>query len=83
MTPKYHYCFSFNNIAFRIKTEARDYLLPDYLYMFFNHDEFDSYAIIHSWGSATELFTFDEMCDIVLPLPPIEASVNQLTPTTV
>lgn len=64
--------FSFNNIAFRIKTEARDYLLPDYLYMFFNRDEFDRYAIIHSWGSATELFTFDEMCDIVLPLPPIE-----------
>lgn len=64
--------FSFNNTAFRIKTEARDYLLPDYLYMFFNRDEFDRYAIIHSWGSATELFTFDEMCDIVLPLPPIE-----------
>ncbi len=64
--------FSFNNIAFRIKAEAKTLLLPDYLYVFFNRDEFDRYAIVHSWGSATELFTFDDMCDVIIPLPSIE-----------
>lgn len=59
--------FSFNNIAFRIKAEAKTLLLPDYLYVFFNRDEFDRYAIVHSWGSATELFTFDDMCDVIIP----------------
>ena len=47
-------------------------MLPDYLYVFFNRDEFDRYAIVHSWGSATELFTFDDMCDVIIPLPSIE-----------
>lgn len=64
--------FSFNNIAFRIKAEAKTLLLPDYLYVFFNRAEFDRYAIVHSWGSATELFTFDDMCDVIIPLPSIE-----------
>lgn len=64
--------FLFNNIAFRIKAGLEVSLLPDYLYIFFNRDEFDRYAIIHSWGSATELFTFDEMCNILIPLPSIE-----------
>ena len=64
--------FSFNNIAFCIKADAKSILLPEYLYIFYNRDEFDRYAIIHSWGSATELFTFEEMCDISIPLPSIE-----------
>ena len=61
--------FTFNNIAFGIKESARNILLPDYLYIYFNRAEFDRYAIMHSWGSATELFTFDEMCDIDIELP--------------
>lgn len=61
--------FTFNNIAFGIKESARNILLPYYLYIYFNRAEFDRYAIMHSWGSATELFTFDEMCDIDIELP--------------
>ena len=61
--------FTFNNIAFGIKESARNILLPDYLYIYFNRSEFDRYAITHSWGSATELFTFEEMCDIDIELP--------------
>lgn len=61
--------FTFNNIAFRIKESARNILLPDYLYIYFNRAEFDRYAIAHSWGSATELFTFEELCDIDIDLP--------------
>ncbi len=63
--------FSFNNIAFRIKECAKMLIIPEYLYLFYNRPEFDRYAITNSWGSATELFTFDEMCDIDIELPPL------------
>lgn len=62
--------FSFNNIGFKIKDKSQ--ILPQYLYIYFCRDEFDRYARINSWGSATELFTFKEMCDIDIELPPIE-----------
>ena len=63
--------FSFNNIAFAIKESANEILLGEYLYLYFNRSEFDRYAITNSWGSATELFTFEEMCDIDIELPDI------------
>lgn len=63
--------FTFNNIAFAIKDNAKNTILPTYLYIYFNRSEFDRYAIINSWGSATELFTFEEMCDIDIELPDI------------
>lgn len=62
--------FSFNNIGFKIKDKSQ--ILPQYLYIYFCRDEFDRYARINSWGSATELFTFKEMCDIDIELPPID-----------
>lgn len=61
--------FSFNNIAFRVKESSKKLILPEYLYIYYNRSEFDRYAMSHSWGSATELFTFDEMCDIEIELP--------------
>lgn len=61
--------FSFNNIAFYIKEQAGDILLPKYLYMFFNRPEFDRYAMINGWGSATELFGINEMYDVNIELP--------------
>ena len=61
--------FTFNNVAFRVKQESKRILIPDYLYIYFNRSEFDRYAMVHSWGSATELFTFDEMCNIAVDLP--------------
>ena len=64
--------FSFNNIAFKIKDSAKELILPQYLYMYYNRGEFDRYAITNSWGSATELFSFEEMCDIDITLPSIE-----------
>lgn len=64
--------FSFNNIAFKIKDSAKKQILPQYLYMYYNRGEFDRYAITNSWGSATELFSFEEMCDIDITLPSIE-----------
>ena len=64
--------FSFNNIAFAIKESAQNIILPQYLYIYFNRSEFDRYAITNSWGSATELFSFDEMCDMDISLPDID-----------
>lgn len=64
--------FSFNNTAFFIKETAKEIILPQYLYMFYNRSEFDRYAITNSWGSATELFSFEEMCDIDITLPSID-----------
>ena len=38
------YIFTNDYVAFRVKQEYLDKLLPDYLYMFFCRDEFDRYA---------------------------------------
>ena len=63
---------SWNNSAFRIKAEALKELLPTYLYMYYNRPEFDRYARYNSWGSSTELFSWDDMCDIDIVLPSVE-----------
>ena len=47
----------------------KDLLSSDYLFMFFNHPEFDRYARFNSWGSARETFNWEDMCDIELELP--------------
>ncbi len=49
-----------------------DQLLPDYLMMWFSRPEFDRYARFNSHGSARETFDWSEMCDVELPIPPIE-----------
>lgn len=58
------------NPTFKIKDENK--LNPRFLMMFFNRSEFDRYARFNSWGSARETFTWEDMCDIELDLPPIE-----------
>ena len=50
----------------------REQLLPEYLMMWFRRPEFDRYARFHSRGSAREIFDWDEMCDVLLPIPDIE-----------
>jgi type I restriction enzyme S subunit len=51
--------------------KTTDELNPDYLYMYFNRPEFDRYARFNSWGSAREAFSWDDMCDIEINLPPL------------
>jgi len=46
-------------------------LLPEYLMMWFRRPEFDRYARFHSHGSAREIFDWDELCDVKLPIPSI------------
>ena len=64
------YIVSSSYIVFRVK--KIDKLLSDYLFMYFNRPEFDRYSRFNSWGSARETFTWEEMCDIEIELPPIE-----------
>lgn len=47
-------------------------LLPEYLMLWFMRPEFDRYARFHSHGSAREIFDWEEMCNVELPIPPIE-----------
>ena len=52
-------------------TDAKK-LLPEYLNLWFKRPEFDRYARFHSHGSAREIFDWEEMCNVELPVPPIE-----------
>ena len=47
-------------------------LLPEYLMMWFRRKEFDRYARYMSHGSTREVFGWDEMCAVELPIPSIE-----------
>ena len=47
-------------------------LLPEYLMMWFRRPEFDRYARFHSHGSAREIFDWNELCEVRLPIPTIE-----------
>ena len=49
-----------------------DRLFPEYLCMFFNRTEFDRYARFHSWGSARETFTWNDLTEVKIPIPNIE-----------
>lgn len=44
---------------------------PEYLMMWFRRPEFDRYARFKSHGSAREIFDWEEMCNTLLPVPPI------------
>jgi type I restriction enzyme S subunit len=49
----------------------RNELDPEYLMMWFRRPEFDRYARFKSHGSAREIFDWDEMCNVSLPIPHI------------
>ncbi len=51
-------------------------LNPDYLMMWLRREEFDRYARFMSHGSVRELFGWDKMCDIELPIPDIDTQLR-------
>ena len=55
---------------FEVKNKQE--LLPEYLMMWFRRPEFDRYARFKSHGSAREIFSWEEMCEVELPVPSIE-----------
>ena len=44
-------------------------LCPEYLMLWFNRQEFDRYARYRSHGSVREIFDWEEMCSVELPVP--------------
>ena len=67
------YIVSSSYIVFKLK--RKDLLDSKYLFMYFNRPEFDRYARFNSWGSARETFSWEDLCDIDIDLPPL--SVQQ------
>jgi type I restriction enzyme, S subunit len=47
-------------------------LNPEYLMMWFRRPEFDRYARFMSHGSVREIFGWEEMCNVELPIPSLE-----------
>lgn len=73
------FTYAFNNTAIDIVVSSvnevfscdEEHLLPEYLSMFFNRTEFDRYARFHSWGTTRETFTWYDLIDVEIPIPPI------------
>lgn len=64
------YICSSSYVVFRVTDTSK--LLPAYLSMLFERDEFNRYARFHSWGSARETFDWGEMCSVKIPIPSID-----------
>lgn len=56
-------------VVFRIKPECKETLVAEWLYLYFNRSEFDRYVITNSWGSSTEFYNWEDLCDIEIDLP--------------
>ena len=54
------------------EVEKTDELDPEYLMLWFSRPEFDRYARYKSHGSVREIFDWNELCMVELPVPPIE-----------
>lgn len=63
------YIVSSSYIVFRVKKP--NLLSAEFLFMYFNRPEFDRFSRYNSWGSARETFSWDDMCDIQIDLPPL------------
>lgn len=56
-------------VVFRVKAGCAGQILSEWLYLYFNRPEFDRYVITNSWGSSTEFFNWDDICDVDIALP--------------
>lgn len=74
------FAYAFNNTTEDIVVSSvnevfstqEDKLYSEYLCMFFNRTEFDRYARFHSWGSARETFTWEDLIEVKIPIPDIK-----------
>lgn len=73
------FCNAFNNTdkdvvvtsVNEVFSTNEEKLLPEYLVMFLNRSEFDRYARFHSWGSARETFTWNDLIKVEIPIADI------------
>lgn len=50
----------------------KEKLLPEYLLLWMNRTETQRYAGYISFGTTRDIFSFDDMCDVQIPIPDIE-----------
>ena len=62
------YITTFNNVIFHIKDDIK-VLNPLFLFLYLSRKEWDRMAEYMSWGSSTEVFSWNTLCDIEIPLP--------------
>lgn len=65
------FIISWNNIGFRIKSSMKNLILSDYIFFHFNRFEWDREACFNSWGSSTEVFSWETLCNMEIDLPPL------------
>lgn len=63
------FIISWNNIGFRVKKEMEKIISSEYLFLHFNRNEWDREACFNSWGSSTEVFSWESLCDMEVELP--------------
>lgn len=61
-----------SNVYTVFEVVDKNQLMPKYLMLWFSRPEFDRYARFKSHGSVREIFDWDEMCNVELPVPPID-----------
>lgn len=67
------YIFTNDYVAFYVKPDmAKNVILPDYLYIWYQRSEFDRYMLYKTYGSATLFFNWDNMCELEIELPDID-----------
>ena len=59
-------------IVFKINTKGQNELMPEFLYLWFMRPEFQRSTLFYASGSVRDTFGYNEMCRVLIPLPPIE-----------
>ena len=63
---------TFNYNVFKIRSDMCNVIDAEYLYAYFKRSEFDRRVRFSSWGSSQELLSWDNLCEITVPVPTIE-----------
>ncbi len=61
-----------SNVYTVFRIYKNDELLNDYLMLLFQNPEFDRYARYNSWGSAREVFSWEELCNTEFHIPSLD-----------
>ena len=61
-----------------IRTDS-EYLLPEYLFMWFKRSEFDRWVRYNSWGSARETIEWEDIKNYQIPIPDIKIQKSILS----
>ena len=66
------FLISWNNVAFCIKQDMKSVVMAKYLFLHFNREEWDREACYRSWGSSTEVFSWEALCEMEIYIPSID-----------